>query len=440
MKNFLTNFVFVALAAAAGFLGVRLVNSQMEVRRLTERVKDLEAAQTGLAQEIAALTNQTETVVNPSDVLAEVEQQVAAARWTEFKEAIVYKTVPAAELLTLYQEDVRARWHADEARDKARALAALGLLPLGTDLVAIWSQLFDDEGGVYYRWQDKTVYLSDRFAPTNGRQRLALARELSIVLKHQNPDLAELFQPAADDDDRNLAAAAFLEGDAILVLNRLPVDRARRSSHVMDLAGVTGRLEAKLGRVSPSWRRVLQFPEQEGVRCLTLLEDRMRTRLIPPLTTEQVLHPEKSRMLSDTLADDPTPLTLAVVDSTTWRLLANNVLGEFGMTQMFMTRLRKQEAELSAQGWDGDRYHVYERGINGPVGIVWRTVWDTKLDAEEFEEAYVAFARKHRRPAHVVRDGVYVTIVQSDDPAFDELAQDALRRSGVTVVSPATAP
>jgi hypothetical protein len=70
---------------------------------------------------------------------------------------------------------------------------------------------------------------------------------------------------------------------------------------------------------------------------------------------------------------------------------------------------------------------VYERGTNGPTGLIWRTVWDSEPNAEQFEEAYGDLMKKRDPPsaarATVRRRGKSVTILQSADAGFLKFAE-----------------
>ena len=73
----------------------------------------------------------------------------------------------------------------------------------------------------------------------------------------------------------------------------------------------------------------------------------------PPVSTEQILHPQKFRAEPD----HPTLVEFGDLEpGEGWRELGQNVLGEFQIRVM----LRRQRGEVAAEGWDGDRYAVFE--------------------------------------------------------------------------------
>jgi hypothetical protein len=56
------------------------------------------------------------------------------------------------------------------------------------------------------------------------------------------------------------------------------------------------------------------------------------------------------------------------------------------------------EARRAATGWGGDRSFVFEREGRAPL-FVWRTVWDTPRDAQEFFRAYNLMLQRRAEPA-----------------------------------------
>ena len=119
----------------------------------------------------------------------------------------------------------------------------------------------------------------------------------------------------------------------------------------------------------------------------------------PPLSTEQILHPEKYRAKPD----PPTPIDLGTLEpGDGWTEVGRNVVGEMQLGVL----LRRHGGKAAAAGWDGDRFAVFE-GPGGRLGLVWLSTWDTEDDAQEFARGYARFqatkagrrrARRRRRP------------------------------------------
>ncbi len=107
----------------------------------------------------------------------------------------------------------------------------------------------------------------------------------------------------------------------------------------------------------------------------------------PPVSMEQVLHPEKW------LAGEQ-PVIISWPDFTShalfqeWRLLESNTLGEFQWRIIFTEHDLESRAATAADGWNGDSFAVFQHESGQEMLLLLLTAWDTEEDAEEFEEAY----------------------------------------------------
>jgi hypothetical protein len=103
----------------------------------------------------------------------------------------------------------------------------------------------------------------------------------------------------------------------------------------------------------------------------------------PPLSTEQILHPEKFLSRPDL----PTVIDLGTLDAgCDWTEAGRNVVGEMQLAVL----LRRHGGKAAAAGWDGDKFAVFE-GPKGRLGVVWLSTWDSDDDAREFTQGYGRF-------------------------------------------------
>ncbi len=136
----------------------------------------------------------------------------------------------------------------------------------------------------------------------------------------------------------------------------------------------------------------------------------------PPVSTEQILHPEKYRAPRDLPREVLLP-DLAPVLGKEWKPLGTGTWGELSLgmilnagllgkeqdpirsvlrfppdgfrspTDFFKTGVEfRYEAGVAASGWDGDRFAVFARGEE--TCAAWVLVFDTPKDAGEFAMAY----------------------------------------------------
>ena len=171
---------------------------------------------------------------------------------------------------------------------------------------------------------------------------------------------------------------------------------------------------------------MLLFPYQQGQQFAMALYVAGGTKAIddafrnPPTCTKDILHPEKFLRQRAT----PEKVELPRVESKDWRMIGSNVLGEFGMRFVLEQALGAFDAQTLAEGWNGDRYNVYERGTNGPTALVWTSAWEDEGQAGEFADAYKKVAEKRgiaMAGVKIRREGKRVTVVQSADAGFLDL-------------------
>ncbi|MEX2315502.1 MAG: hypothetical protein WD628_07255, partial [Thermomicrobiales bacterium] len=106
----------------------------------------------------------------------------------------------------------------------------------------------------------------------------------------------------------------------------------------------------------------------------------------PPVSTEQILHPEKYR----DQRDDPQPVDLPDLTGALgagWAELDTDSLGEFDLSILLRENGALNDDEAAA-GWGGGRYAYYESDAGALIAV--KTVWDSPADATEFYEAMLA--------------------------------------------------
>lgn len=107
-----------------------------------------------------------------------------------------------------------------------------------------------------------------------------------------------------------------------------------------------------------------------------------------PVSTEQVLHPEKYRS-----GEKPHKLSFPDDVETDerlagWENLDSDVLGEFGLRIIFNIFGMQSDASVAAAGWDGDIYLVLKRAETDETALLMRTCWDDEREAAEFAAKY----------------------------------------------------
>lgn len=105
----------------------------------------------------------------------------------------------------------------------------------------------------------------------------------------------------------------------------------------------------------------------------------------PPLSTEQIIHPEKYKR------DFPQQIklpNLTDVLGETWQLVHREVMGELGVEILMRHFLPKGNPTGLSKGWDGDKCLVFEETQTNRLMLLWYTTWDSGREAQQFLGGY----------------------------------------------------
>jgi hypothetical protein len=308
--------------------------------------------------------------------------------------------------------------HAEEV-----ALRAFGLIPRGLDLKETMIRMLTEEVAGFYDTKTETMHLiqEDEPKPEQAKkpsflERLMgkgpkgfdkdenkglIAHELTHALADQNFDIDKLQERAKGDDDRDLALSALVEGEAFLTMFgaqmedwngskviELPAERLGRTLKLLT-AFMPAGVGPTVKEAPPILSETLIFPYFSGLIFCASLTNKDGWKAIdaayhePPLSTEQILHPEKYREKPDR----PMAIDLGKLDVPEgWTEVGRNVLGEMQLGIL----LRKYGGKPAAEGWDGDTFAAFE-GPEDRLGIVWLSTWDSEKDAQEFVQSYLRY-------------------------------------------------
>jgi hypothetical protein len=108
----------------------------------------------------------------------------------------------------------------------------------------------------------------------------------------------------------------------------------------------------------------------------------------PPLSTEQILHPERYPW-DKPIAIEPPDLVSALGEG--WREVEFNVLGEWFTQLVLSEQVGNDLSIVAAHGWGGDVYIVVSNDDDGSGALFLMTIWDSVRDAQEFAAAFLDY-------------------------------------------------
>ncbi len=389
----------------------------------------------GLAPDLVADTSAGKKLLIEGDKLADkgdtteaqlrykraFEQILPGLRKIPFKTEVKRDVTARDDLKGVLLKELEEDKSAEEYRGDELGMKALGFIPREMNFKDVMIRVYSEEIAAFYDPKTKTMHLIREPDKKDARpkgfletllrgdgsfnkdeNKTVIAHELTHALADQNYDLDKMQDAIKHDDDRAMALSSLIEGEATLTMMAAQMkdwdgsqiihvraeDLDRTFSLMMPL--MTMGSGPSMKTAPPILTESLLFPYLRGrVKCARLVNDGGWKALDeayknPPLSTEQVIHPEKLRAKPDA----PTAVDLGKIDAGPgWKEVTRNVVGEMQLAVL----LKKYSGKEAAAGWDGDQFAAFEASDGRRLGLVWFSTWDSEDDAREFARSYLQF-------------------------------------------------
>lgn len=332
------------------------------------------------------------------------------------------------ELRKTLLEKIAMEYTDDALKDEADVLKALDVFAQDVDYKKLILDVLTEQIAGFYDPQTKELYIMQGLPAS--LQRSTMAHEIFHVIQDQHFNILGMQAPFKNSEhsDFQLARSALLEGDATVLMmdfslyesNTLPMPNARsivetpfiaaslKAMKSQDLSAMERLAGSKKTKTPTSGamqnaprfiKELLLFPYIAGLRFVALARQGRQWTDInamyakAPVSTEQILHPE--RYFS---GDEPIFLELLpqVPGSTK---IYDNVMGELQMRLILQTQcvdpVRSKakpiqiDVSQATTGWDGDRLFGF-RDAKGNIITVHLSVWDSPREAAEYYNAMKA--------------------------------------------------
>lgn len=256
-----------------------------------------------------------------------------------------------------------------------RILVVFGLIEPGTDVGDLEADILGEQIAGFYdpETQAMVVVVADDSEELSANDELTFAHEVVHALQDQHFDLMDVQGDLeAIADDEYLALKSLIEGDATV----------GQVLYLLEYPELLGAVEDELAEYeSPSldaaplfYAETLLFPYDQGATFVAEIYGQGGWQAVdamysnPPVSSEQILHPEKyldGEEPVDVSIDDPTS---ALGDG--WEVLDDNVMGEF-LTDVFLRNggATNSDARDASEGWGGDAYIVV--GNENETAFTW---------------------------------------------------------------------
>jgi hypothetical protein len=384
----------------------------------------------------------------------EIQSQVQSYRGLTMTQPLSRALLTTDELKDHVINEFFADYTDEEAKDDAEELSAFGLLPKDFDLHDFYVKLYSEQIAGYYDNQTKDMYVvSDE--GFGGTERMTYAHEFTHVLQDQTYDMENGLKMnddyCKDHSEYCAAVTALIEGDAVLSEQywyyKYSTDQDKQQIDEFQQTYTSPVYDS-----APAYMKEdFLFPYSQGLDFVSSLYKQGQWKAVdaayknPPVSTEQIIHPEKYPN------DEPIDVTLPDLLKTlgkNWREVDRNTMGEW-YTYLLLAdgrdasfRLEDQTAKDASAGWGGDAYIYYTNDSNDEFAMVWKSVWDTSADKEEFWQASQTYGQdRWGDPLQQGQDSIswnttddgYVTMVDTGSAVLWVMAPSAEVNAQLTV-------
>jgi hypothetical protein len=338
----------------------------------------------------------------------EVEADTADMRGLEPLSDVPEAFLTEDQLRANLTNEMEVDYPRDEAAMDAKELWLMRLSDdPNLDLFQLYIDLQTEQVLGYYDQIKKELFVRNDGDELSPSARQTLSHEFVHALQDQHYDLAKLLPMETTDDDGSLAIRSLVEGDA--TVSGIFYSQAYMSPEdYQAMLDESANADTTILDSAPRYiRDSLYFPYDQGVNFVLALgivtgfEPIDEAFLDPPSSTEQIMHPEK---YLDSPRDLPKPAALVTLTDTLgagWTHGDNGTLGEFDL-KVILEENGALDGEGAAAGWGGGVYEYYHNGDQSLMMI--NTVWDTKRDADEFEDALGETFALYDKDGEILKD------------------------------------
>ncbi len=325
----------------------------------------------------------------------------------------------------------------EDLRAEELTLKKFGLVPADFNLAKNTIDLLTEQAAAFYDYDRKKLFVTDTTA--SETQEPVLSHEIAHAIADQNYNLAKFIKAGRKSDDGATARLAVMEGQATWLMSELlarKMGQSLKNSPTL-LAMMSSSTEAAAGQYpvfdnSPLYLRLtLVFPYTKGMLFQNAVFDRDgqagfgEVFLKPPVSTQQILHPEKyfSR-LKPTQPALPQPHL-----PRGYKSLVGGSLGELEHVVMLEQYSGKELAAQLAPHWRGCAFDLLENKKAGRVVLLYAVEWDSEDAARQYFAAYRLQLSKKWKRMTVASETADSVTGSGDDGRFE------LRRQGALITS-----
>ena len=334
----------------------------------------------------------------------------------EIDSEIINREQLGENLLQLIEEDF-GREQAELDRDLLWTLRLIDDPEL--DYYQLTVDLLTEQVAGYYDSDSGELFVISEESDLSADQKVTMSHEIVHALQDQHFGL-DPYDEDSTDFDALTAFAALTEGDASWAMIQYAIQYLTQEEINEFVSGAGAQPSSPTLDSAPRYiREGLLFPYEAGFAFMEALINEGGIEAVnaafenPPVSTEQILHPE-------TYISEPRDLPLEVdipnlagtLDDG-WEETYAGTLGEFDLV-ILLEENGIEDAGDAALGWGGTHFEMWSDGE--ALLTVMATRWDTEQDAAEFDEALRQTLASYEPDGDIWTDGArFHAVISSGD-------------------------
>jgi hypothetical protein len=310
---------------------------------------------------------------------------------------IEYDRIAKGQVKQFLEEQAKEELKPEELRAEELALKKFGFVPADFDLKKTMIELLTEQAAAFYDPRKHKLFVIE--STPDLVQRLALVHELAHALADQHFHLGKFIEKSNPKDDSALARTAVMEGQATWLMfeqfSRSGGQSLRNSNGLAALMSQTAELAAGqypvFGHAPLYIRESLLFPYTQGFlfqqAVVAKLDQAAFAEVFrnPPVSTQQILHPEKYFA-----GTRPVVPPLPQLDNRrAWRVLGEGAVGEFDHSILLRQYAGEKEAAEISPNLTGGVYQILENKADGRLVLAYASEWTNAAVARKYFGLYL---------------------------------------------------
>jgi len=343
------------------------------------------------------------------------------------KHPVAFESITRDQINKYLQERIKEVTKPDEIRAEELTLKKFGFVPESFDLRKNTIDLLTEQAAAFYDFHRKKLFISD-WAQTSMRD-VALIHELAHALADQSFSLEKFTKKVEQDSEKSLARQAVVEGQAMWLTNAViarragkfpeaaPADTSKTTADPANSSG--GDDKFPVFDQEPLYiRENLLFPYNAGERFQDSVYDRdqkdafARVFHEPPVSSQQVLHPEKYfDHVVPVLPDLPK-------DPKNVKRFAEGVMGELDHSVLLRQYATSSDADEVAPKLSGSQYRLLEAKKDKRIELIYAAAWRDESTARRYFHLYRKVLEGKWKKLRVTSETGVVLAGEGDDGFF----------------------